>query len=176
MLHRAQFEQWVPVSLERVFLFFANPGNLVKIMPPWSGAELLEVRLVPPPGIPSESATVSDRDPLAGTGSEIVASFRIIPLLPFRGQWTARIIEFEWNHHFADVQKKGPFRLFHHRHEFTSEMRNGQSGTWVRDVLDYEVGFGFLGEVAQKIFVARQFQQMFAYRQRALETLLGVKK
>lgn len=176
MLHQAQFEQWVPVPLERVFLFFSNPGNLARIMPPESGAELVRVKLVPPPGVPPEKATVTDRDPLAGVGSEIVASFRMVPFLPFRRRWIAQITEFQWNHHFADIQKKGPFKCFQHRHDFIAETRNGQSGTIVRDTIDYEVGFGFLGEIAQKLFVRRQFQQMFAWRQQALEKLLGIKK
>ena len=175
MLHHAQFEQWVPVPLERVFLFFSNPGNLPKIMPPESGAEILRVKLVPPPGVLAESATVSDREPLAGTGSEIVASFRLIPFLPLRGQWTAAIVEFEWNDHFADVQQAGPFKYFHHRHEFSRETRGGRIGTIVRDIIDYDVGFGFVGKIAQKLFVRRKFERMFAYRQQALGKLLGIK-
>ena len=144
-------------------------------MPPDSGAEILRVKLVPPAGIPTESATVSDREPLAGAGSEIVASFRVIPFLPLRGEWVATILDFEWNHHFSDMQKKGPFKSFHHRHEFSSETRGGQSGTIVRDIIDYEVGFGFLGEIAEKIFVHPKFQRMFAYRQQALGRLLGLR-
>ncbi len=176
MMHHAQFEQWVPVPLERVFLFFANPGNLARIMPPQSGAEIIRVQLVPPPGIPEEHATVTNRDPLAGTGSEIVASFRVFPFLPLRAQWIAIITEFEWNHHFADVQKKGPFKYFHHRHEFAADTRNGQAGTTVRDLIDYEVGFGFVGEIAQRLVVRRKLERMFAYRQQALEKLLATKK
>jgi ligand-binding SRPBCC domain-containing protein len=175
MLHHAQFEQWVPFPLERVFLFFTNPGNLPRIMPPKSGAELLRLKLVPPPGVPPEQATVSSRDPVAGTGSEITASFRIVPFLPLRGKWVAQITEFEWNHHFADVQKKGPFKYFHHRHEFTRILNEGEDGTTVRDIIEYEVGYGFAGEIGQKVFVRRQFEDMFTYRQQALIKLLGVK-
>lgn len=79
-------------------------------MPPETRTELLELRLVPPPG---SSASISDRDALAGIGSEIATSFRVAPFLPFRACWIAVITEFEWNHHFADVQKKGPFKSFH---------------------------------------------------------------
>ena len=124
MVHVAQFEQWVPVPIERVFLFFANPGNLPRIMPPRTGTELVRLKLVPPPGVAEERATITDRPPLAGAGSEIVTSFRLLPLLPFRAQWIALVTEFEWNHHFADVQKKGPFKSFHHRHQLTSETRD----------------------------------------------------
>lgn len=174
MTHSVQFEQWVPVPIERVFLFFANPDNLPRIMPPQTGTELARLTLVPPPGIPAESTTVPDRGPLAGAGSEIVTSFRVVPFLPFRKQWTALITEFEWNHHFADVQKKGPFKSFHHRHELSEETRHGMRGTVVRDVIRYDVGFGWLGEIAQRVFVGSQLQGTFEYRQKALEKLLGI--
>jgi len=176
MLHRAQFAQWVPVPVERVFLFFANPGNLSRIMPPESGTELLRVALVPPPGVSSVQSTVTDQSPLAGAGSEIVTSFRVLPFLPFRAKWIARIVAFEWNHFFEDVQEKGPFKSFHHRHELVAEERNGIAGTVVRDVIEYEVGFGFVGELAEKLFVTRKFEKTFEYRQQALEKLLGVRK
>jgi len=174
MLHRAQFAHWVPVSLERVFLFFANPGNLPRIMPPESGTELLRVHLVPPPGVTPGQATVTSEEPLAGTGSEIVTAFRMLPPLPFRRRWIARIIEFEWNHHFVDIQEKGPFKSFRHCHELMAEQRDGLPGTLVRDTVDYEIGFGFLGELAQKFFVERKFESLFAYRQKRLEQLLAV--
>ncbi len=79
MTHHVQFEQCVPVAVERASLFFANPGNLRRIMPPETGTELVRLKLVPPPGIAAETATIADRDPLAGAGSEIVTSFRILP-------------------------------------------------------------------------------------------------
>ena len=43
----------------------------------------------------------------------------------------------------------------------------------VRDLIDYDVGFGWLGELAQKLFVNRQLQRTFEYRHSALEKLLG---
>ena len=33
-VYQARFEEWVPAAVDRVFLFFANPGNLPRIMPP----------------------------------------------------------------------------------------------------------------------------------------------
>src|ERR1700681_3930443 len=152
MTHLVQFEQWVPVPRERVFLFFANPSNLPRIMPPQTGTELVRLKLVPPSGIAEGGATITDRAPLAGAGSEIVTSFRVLPSLPFRAQWTAVITEFEWNHHFADLQKRGPFKSFHRRHELTEETRNRLRGTIVRDAIEYDVGFGWLGELAQRLF------------------------
>jgi ligand-binding SRPBCC domain-containing protein len=170
MTYRIQFDQWVPVVIEKVFLFFANPSNLPRIMPPDSGTELAALRLAHPPG---STAPVPNLDSLAGVGSEIVTSFRPVTFLPFRAQWIALITEFEWNHHFADIQKKGPFNQFHHRHEFTPETRGGVSGTTVRDVIQYDPGFGLLGNLAQKLFIAPSMKRMFEYRQSRLEILLG---
>lgn len=173
MIHRVEFEQWVPHPIEQVFLFFANPENLPRIMPPQTGTEIVRLKLVAPPGIAEERVTVTDRAPLAGAGSEIVTSFRLLPFLPLRARWTALITEFEWNHHFADAQTQGPFKSFHHRHELTAEVRNEVNGTVIRDVIEYEVGFGWLGEAAQKFLVSRQLQQTFEYRQKALVKLLA---
>jgi ligand-binding SRPBCC domain-containing protein len=172
MTYVAEFEQWVAAPLEQVFLFFASPTNLPRIMPPSSGTELLEVKLVPPPGVAPVLSTVTDRDPVAGVGTEIVTAFRLVPFLPFRGRWIAQITEFEWNDHFGDIQKNGPFRRFHHRHSFAAETRRGVTGTVVHDRIEYEIGFGILGDFAQKIFVGRTFQKMFEFRQKKLEAIL----
>jgi ligand-binding SRPBCC domain-containing protein len=172
MIHQIQFEQWVPTAIERVFLFFADPTNLPRIMPPETGTELVALRLVHPPIVPHGLQTGANRESLAGVGSEIVTSFRPFPFLPFRAQWTALITEFEWNHHFADIQKKGPFKRFQHRHEFSVELRNTVRGTLVRDVIQYDARFGVLGDLAQKLFIAPNLKQTFEYRQRMLEKLL----
>jgi ligand-binding SRPBCC domain-containing protein len=171
MIHRAEFEQWVPVAIEKVFLFFANPNNLARIMPRETATELAELRLAPPPSVPGGQGIPRD-NPVAGIGSEIVTCFRLFPFLPFRAQWIAVITEFEWNRHFADIQKKGPFKQFQHRHEFSRETRNGATGTTVRDVIEYDAGFGVLGELARKLFITPNLQRTFAYRHKSLEELL----
>lgn len=171
MIHRIQFEQWVPFALEKVFLFFANPRNLPRIMPPGTATQLAALRLVPP--VVSSWQPVARLDQLAGMGSEIVTSFRPLPFIPLRTEWIALITEFEWNHHFADIQKKGPFKRFQHRHEFSMELRNGANGTIVRDLIEYDPGFGRLGDLARKLFIAPGLKQTFEYRQKMLEKLLS---
>ncbi|HET7893776.1 MAG TPA: SRPBCC family protein [Candidatus Sulfotelmatobacter sp.] len=167
-MQHLQFGQWVPFSLERVFAFFSNPENLPRIMPAASQTRLIALNRMPAPApLPGTSA-----DKAAGVGSTIVTSFRVFPFLPLRATWIARITEFEWNHHFADVQNKGPFQSWHHRHEFAAEVRDGVAGTLVRDQVEYEVGFGPLGAIANAIFVRRQMQRTFAERQKVLPRLL----
>lgn len=168
MPHHLEFEQWVPFPLERVFAFFSNPENLPRIMPADSGTKLIALNWMPAPAPPGLA-----RDKAAGIGSTIVTSFRVFPFLPSRAQWIARITEFAWNHHFADVQDRGPFKRWHHRHEFRSESRAGFAGTLVRDVIDYEVGFGFLGVIANALFIRPQMHRTFAQRQQVLPKLLS---
>jgi ligand-binding SRPBCC domain-containing protein len=171
MAYHAEFAQWVPFPQEQVFRFFANPENLPRIMPPASGTRIEKLHLVPlepPPG----TATVSVGNSLAGVSSEIVTSFRVAPFLPIRRVWIARITEFAWNRHFADIQVRGPFKNWRHRHELTPEVRDGVAGTVVRDRIEYEIGYGFLDAIAQTLFVRRQMRATFAHRQAILEKLL----
>jgi ligand-binding SRPBCC domain-containing protein len=168
MLHHFETEHLLPVSIERVFLFFANPANLPRIMPPSTGAQLVRLNLVIPPGSQRSPAAVTDQEPIAGLGSEITVSIRVLPFLPIRMNWISKITEFEWNHHFADIQKEGPFKSFHHRHELRAE----RGGTIIRDAIDYDIGFGWLGTLANILFTKPLLRKMFQYRQGAVERLL----
>lgn len=169
MPHHVEFEQWVPFPIEHVFAFFSNPESLPRIMPAPSNTKLIALNRtpapLPPPGLSG--------DQTAGVGSTIVTSFRVFPFLPIPAQWIARITEFEWNHFFTDEQDKGPFKGWHHRHEFRTETRQDIAGTLVRDVIDYEVGFGFVGAIANALLVLRQIQRTFAQRQHTLPRLLS---
>lgn len=169
MKHHLEFEQWVAFPLELVFAFFSNPENLPRIMPAASATRLIALKRVPPPQLPGGVSTGK----AAGIGSTILTSFRVFPLLPLRRRWLARITEFEWNQYFADVQDVGPFKSWHHRHQFASAFCDGVSGTLVCDVIEYEIGFGLAGTLANAIFVRRQMENTFARRQQILPRLLN---
>jgi len=171
MPHHLEFEQWVPFLVARVFGFFSNPENLPRIMPTATGTRLILLNRMPPPEAPPGVSS----DKAAGVGSIIVTSFRVFPFLPLRARWIARITEFEWHRYFADVQDSGPFKSWRHRHEFSAETRDGVSGTLLRDVIEYEAGFGFLGAIVNQLFVRRQMQGTFAQRQHRLHGLISDK-
>src|SRR4051812_35511323 len=173
MPRQFQFEQWVPFPPEQVFLFFANPGNLPRIMPPKLDTRIDALRLKAPVISSATGGPYTSRPAPAGPGSEIVTSFRVLPFLPFRATWVALITEFEWNHHFADIQKLGPFHSFRHRHELKAEVREGVNGTVVTDKIELEVGYGWIGKTVEKLFISRQMEQMFHQRQQTLPKLLA---
>jgi ligand-binding SRPBCC domain-containing protein len=155
-----------------VFAFFADPYNLPRIMPPGMDSKLLSLKLVSPE-TGSRTANLVGTSSVAGAGTEMLLSFRALPGLPWRGKWLARITECQINHFFADLQVQGAFKSWHHRHEFVPQVRDGVSGTLIRDVVDYEVGFGLLGALADRLFVRRQLRRTFAWRQEAVRVLLG---
>lgn len=164
MPYHAEFEHWIPAPLEKVFEFFADPMNLPRIMPEWMRVRIEEIAVVAPPG--------SSGSHFAGAGTKLFASYRALPFLPKRIHSEAQIVGFGLNESFADVQTRGPFRSWHHRHEFATEDRGGIPGTRVRDRIEYEVGLEPLGSIVNALFIVPQMRRTFAYRQRAVERFL----
>jgi ligand-binding SRPBCC domain-containing protein len=141
--HRLEREQVLPRRIEEVIAFFAEARNLERITPPW-----LVFRVLTPEPIAMRVGTLID--------------YRLrvhgIPL-----SWTTRIEQWDPGAGFVDRQIAGPYRLWHHRHSFRAE---GDS-TVVTDVVDYALPFGPLGEIAHRLLVRRDLEQIFAYRHAA---------
>jgi ligand-binding SRPBCC domain-containing protein len=167
--------QWTPFPVELVFAFFANPGNLPHLMPQWQQARIESSRLIAPPARPiAPDPALRFQSPAAGVGSEIAVSFRPVPGIPLRTGWLARITEFVWNSHFCDEQLQGPFASWKHRHGIAAEVRQDVNGTLISDEVEYALPLGPLGIVAHAVFVRRQMEATFAYRQLRLEEILPV--
>ena len=160
-------EQFVAAPVDRVFRFFATPLNLARISPPAMGARLVGAKLVPPPG-------ADPHENLAGLGSEVTISVRLLPYFPVRAVWMARIVEFEWNRHFLDVQVRGPFEKFEHRHQFEAAERDGGAGTVIRDVISYELLFGRMGRLGGERIAERELKRMFRERHRRTAEALSI--
>jgi ligand-binding SRPBCC domain-containing protein len=75
--------------------------------------------------------------------------------------WLTRIEEWEPGLRFVDAQLQGPYKLWHHTHEFAPD---GPEHTLMRDTVRYALPFAPLGEVAHRAFVARDLERTFDYR------------
>jgi ligand-binding SRPBCC domain-containing protein len=62
---------------------------------------------------------------------------------------------------FVDAQLSGPYKLWHHTHQFEPD---GAGGTVMRDTVRYALPFGPLGEVARRLIVARDLEAIFDFR------------
>ncbi len=142
-------EQRLPGPPEQVFPFFADARNLEAITPP-----LLRFVVVTP-------------EPIAmRVGTLIQYRLRLhgVPV-----SWLTSIQAWEPPHRFVDVQVRGPYALWHHTHTFAPD---GDGGTVMRDVVRYAIGFGPLGELADRLLVQRDLDAIFAFRRDAVHRLL----
>ena len=174
MRHAYHSEQWLPYPVELVFAFFANPENLPRLMPSWRKARIEEAAFVAPP---LAASSTHPRSTAAGQGTRMTLSFRPFPYSPIRVLWEAEISEFVRNDHFCDTQLRGPFAYWHHCHRVHPEARTQPPGTLIpgtllSDDIEYELPFGKLGDLAQRLFIARQLRSTFAYRQARTSALL----
>jgi ligand-binding SRPBCC domain-containing protein len=84
-------------------------------------------------------------------------------------RWVTEIQTWEPPRAFADVQLRGPYRLWHHTHRF--ETVNG--GTLVRDEVRYALRFGPLGRLAHAWTVRSDLEAIFDYRALRMIELFG---
>ncbi|MGI8428969.1 MAG: SRPBCC family protein [Solirubrobacteraceae bacterium] len=148
-IHRLEREQVLDRPLDEVFQFFSQAHNLERITPSWLNFKVLS------------------REPIEMHAGTVIEYRLRLYGVPFR--WSSRIESWEPDHGFADRQVRGPYRLWHHRHEFAAD----GEGTVVRDHVEYALPFGVLGELAHAAFVRRDLRRIFDFRHRAASRLLA---
>jgi ligand-binding SRPBCC domain-containing protein len=125
---------------------------------------------------PGQQMRLERVEPLpAQVGTELVISTQS-PI--GRVKWVARIVENVPPHatitgteaRFVDEQIEGPFKSWRHTHEF--EAIDDRS-TRIIDHIDYRVGNGPLGPIANLLVVRPALKKMFAYRRKVLERMMG---
>lgn len=88
----------------------------------------------------------------------------------FHIRWNSLIAECNPNHLFIDEQLKnqGPFKRWKHTHRFMAVGR----GTQITDSVEYEMPFGLLGKIVERVFGRFIIKSMFDARSRATRTFL----
>lgn len=82
-------------------------------------------------------------------------------------RWTSIISRYEPPHGFVDIQLRGPYAYWHHRHGFAAK----DGGVEVTDEIHYQVGFSLLGALLHRILIRRQLNWIFNYRRDAVQRL-----
>jgi ligand-binding SRPBCC domain-containing protein len=59
--------------------------------------------------------------------------------------------------------------MWHHQHHF----REVESGVEMTDIVHYKLPLGFLGDIAQVLFVKQQLKGIFDYRHQAVEKMFS---
>jgi ligand-binding SRPBCC domain-containing protein len=149
MSHVLESEQFLPISLEAAWAFFATPKNLALITPPDLGLRIKEP---------------FDGQPMY-TGQIIRYTVRPMAGIPLT--WVTRIEAVDRLRMFVDDQRSGPYKRWWHQHTFEPVA----GGVLMRDRVEYELPFGPLGTLAHRIFVRRKLLHIFAHRRTVLERL-----
>jgi ligand-binding SRPBCC domain-containing protein len=144
-IHVLVREQLLPRRPEEVFPFFADAHNLEAITPPWLGFRVVTRQ-------PIEMAP--------GTLIEYRLRLHNVPI-----RWRTTIAVWDPPRRFVDVQLSGPYRMWHHTHDF-EEAPGG--GTLMRDTVRYSLPFGPLGALAHRALVRRDLAAIFDFRQDAV--------
>jgi len=148
-LHRVQC---IPSQPDIVWSFFANPANLPLITPPDMGFTIL-------------SPDSGDR---IYPGQ--IIEYRLRPLPWMRTHWLTEITQVSPGQYFIDEQRHGPYSLWHHQHHF----RKIEEGVEMTDWVHYAIPYGFIGGLANSLFVRKRVEEIFRYRRQRVEELFGV--
>jgi ligand-binding SRPBCC domain-containing protein len=149
--HLLAREQRLPGRPEDVFRFFAAARNLEAITPPW-----LRFRVVTP-------------EPIAMDVGTLIAYRLRLHGVPVR--WLTRIEAWHPGVRFVDAQLRGPYRLWHHTHEFAPDPRD-PAMTLMRDTVRWALPLGVLGAPALPL-VRRDLRRIFDHRAERVAALLS---
>lgn len=143
-------EQFIATSLERAWNFLKDPANLNTITP-----EDLHFTIISPvPDIMFEG---------------MIIEYRVaIPLFGTR-RWIAEIKHIREKKSFVDEQRIGPYAFWYHYHELAET----EKGIRINDRVYYAVPFGIAGRLLHGMFIKRNLERIFAYRQTKLAEILG---
>jgi hypothetical protein len=125
---------------ERVFSFHEQPEALVRLQPPWEKARVIQ------------SARISE------VGTRAIVETRILGRIKIK--WIAEHTVYDPPRMFEDVQLKGPFRSWRHRHLIDPN----KYGAILRDEIEYEPPFGFVGRALAPLLIENRLRKLFEYR------------
>jgi ligand-binding SRPBCC domain-containing protein len=143
-IFRFELRIWLPHPINEVFEFFSDAMNLEELTPSW-----LQFRVLTPGPIQIRQ----------GTEIDYRLKLRGIPV-----RWRSKISVWDPPHRFVDEQLRGPYRQWIHEHRFTEDA----NGTTCEDTVNYApIG----GALIDKLFVAQEIKQIFAYRTQRLQAI-----
>lgn len=133
-------ESRIRASPERVFGFHEQQNALELLLPPWESARVIQ------------SAKISE------VGTRAIVETRIFG--PITMRWIAEHTIYDPPRVFEDIQIKGPFRSWRHRHLILPHAE----GAILKDEIEYEPSLGFLGRALAPLLIENRLRKLFEYR------------
>jgi len=150
MLHSIKSEQFLRGDRKTIWDFMSDPKNLARITPQHMGFNVLT---------PSLSSMYQGQ----------IIEYTVSPLFGIKLNWVTEITHVKDEIYFVDEQRFGPYAFWHHQHRLTEV----EGGIMMHDLVHYKMPFGFLGKIANFLFVKKQLKKIFDYRHQKLEELFN---
>jgi ligand-binding SRPBCC domain-containing protein len=147
--YRLERRQNVGRPIDEVFAFFSSPRNLEQLTPP-----SVNFRIVTPQPVVMQAGALIDYE---------------IHLYGVPLRWRSSIEIWEPRRRFVDLQVSGPYRYWRHEHLFTPL----ESGTEIRDVVDYDLPYGPLGTLVHWAVVRSELDRIFDFRANAYKEAIA---
>ena len=146
--HVIESRLWLARPRPEVFALLTDARSLPRLVP-----SSFRVTFTRPPR-PMETSAVYD----------LRVSWWGLPL-----RWRCFVREYDPPYRFVNVQVRGPWARWEHRHRFLE----GDGGTWLEERLSYRPPLGPAGRLLHAVVLGRQVRGLWDYRLRRLEALLG---
>ena len=149
-IYKLHTKQELGISKDKAWQFFSNPGNLPLITPPWLNFKItseLSEKMYP----------------------GMIVTYTVSPVLNIPMTWVTEITHVHEPDYFVDEQRFGPYKFWHHRHEFT-EIPGGVS---VEDIVPYALPIDPLSRLANELMVKNQLNEIFEFRREYLDKEFG---
>ncbi|HCY45878.1 MAG TPA: hypothetical protein DHU89_04285 [Flavobacteriales bacterium] len=140
-------EQKIHTTVDEIWDFVSSPGNLKEITPDYMGFEI----------------TTGHTSDVMYPG--MIISYKVSPILGIKMPWVTEITHVSEKDYFVDEQRKGPYKIWHHEHKIIQT----DDGVIMTDLITYEPPFGFLGGIANKLFIKKQLNAIFEYRKKVID-------
>ncbi len=137
--HSLTKESVYPVSSETLYNYHASNGCIERLVPPWQDVSVLE------------------RSGGLGSGGKTRLKLHAAG---FAMDFEAEHLQAVKNEMFEDIQKKGPFKHWHHKHFF----RQIENHARLTDQLEYQLPFDRILPSFIKKYVADDLKKTFSYR------------
>jgi len=141
----------IPATIDRVWDFISSPQNLTHITPEYMGFDITTKNL--------------PEKVYAG----MIISYIVKPLLGIRMRWVTEITHVSELKYFVDEQRFGPYAMWHHQHIIEAI----EGGVLMTDIVDYQPPMGFMGAIANQLFIKKQLNEIFTFRTKKLEEHFG---
>jgi len=152
MLHIIKTKQLIKSDIDTVWNFISSPANLAVITPQSMGFEII--------GEKDENEKMYE--------GQIIEYF-VSPFAGIKMHWVTEITHVKDKEYFVDEQRFGPYSFWHHKH-FLKEVDGGVEMT---DIVHYKAPFGFLGRIANALFIKKKLKTIFDYRYNKLEEIFN---